>query len=153
MSQSNNHTTMISQDSYSTGIFTDGGARGNPGRGGWGFVYVIDDQILKENWGGADHTTNNRMELTAIIEALKAVGNMATTLYSDSNLCVQTYNDWMHRWQERGWKKKGGDIANLELVQELFKLKQNCPLIKVRWLKAHAGIRWNEYVDRLSQKY
>ena len=64
----------MSED-YSTGIFTDGGARGNPGRGGWGFVHVVNDEIQCEKWGGEDHTTNNRMELMAIIEALKTIGD------------------------------------------------------------------------------
>lgn len=138
---------------YHTGIFTDGGARGNPGRGGWGYVHVINNQIIKEDFGGADHTTNNRMELMAILEALKAIGNVETILYSDSNLCVQTYNEWMEMWRAKNWKRKTGPIANLDLVQELYELKKKCPLIQVRWLKAHAGIRWNEYVDRLAQKY
>lgn len=138
---------------HHTGIFTDGGARGNPGRGGWGYVYVVDDKIIKEGFGGADHTTNNRMELMAIIEALKAIGNVDTILYSDSNICVQTYNEWMESWHAKNWKRKTGPIANLDLVQELFSLRPKCPLVKVRWIKAHVGIKWNEYVDRLAQKY
>lgn len=137
---------------YSTGIFTDGGARGNPGRGGWGFVYVINDKIQNEGWGGEDYTTNNRMELTAIIEALKTIGNIPVTLFSDSNLCVQTYNTWMEGWKAKGWHKKGG-VANLDLVKQLDELKQKCPLVKLQWLPAHTGIRWNEYVDRLANKY
>lgn len=136
-----------------TGIFTDGGARGNPGRGGWGFVYVVSDKIIKEGWGGEDYTTNNRMELTAILAALKAVGNINQTLYSDSKLCVQTYNEWMEGWKARGWKKKSGPIANLDLVRELDLLKEKCPLIRVQWIRAHVGTRWNEYVDALAQKY
>lgn len=143
-------SSVVSQH---TGIFTDGGSRGNPGRGGWGFVHVIDNKIQKEGWGGEDHTTNNRMELTAIIEALKAVGDIDAVLYSDSNLCVQTYNQWMIGWKAKGWKKKSGPISNLDLVQELDRLKQECPRIRVEWVKAHAGNRWNEYVDQLTQKY
>ena len=140
-------------EDYSNGIFTDGGARGNPGRGGWGYVYVANDEIIKEAWGGEDHTTKNRMELMAIIEAIKAIGNEDTTLYSDSNLCVQTYNQWMAGWHAKGWKRKTGPIANLELVKELFELKKKCPKMKLKWVKAHNGNRWNEYVDGLANKY
>lgn len=146
-------TAEKSTNKYESGIFTDGGSRGNPGRGGWGFVYVINNKIIKEGWGGEDHTTNNRMELTAIIEALKACGNVKTTLYSDSNISVQSYNTWMEGWKKRGWKKKDGDIANLDLIKQLDALKQACPLIKLEWVKAHIGIKWNEYVDELANKY
>lgn len=138
---------------YTTGVFTDGGARGNPGRGGWGFVYVVNDVIQMEKWGGEPHTTNNRMELTAIIEALKTIGNQNITLYSDSQLCVKTYNEWMAGWKALGWRKKTGPIANLDLIQILDTLKSSCPLVKITWLKAHVGIRWNEYADRLAQKF
>lgn len=138
---------------YSNGIFTDGGSRGNPGRGGWGFVHVENDKIIHEAWGGEDHTTNNRMELTAIIEALKYIGNKDITLYSDSQLCVNTYNEWMAGWKRKGWKKKTGPVANLELVQQLDQLKSECPKVKIAWLKAHVGITWNEYADDLANKY
>lgn len=137
---------------YSTGVFTDGGSHGNPGPGGWGYVYVIKDQIIKEAWGGEAHTTNNRMELTAIIEALKAVGNQEITVFSDSNLCVQTFNTWMKGWKFHGWQKKGG-IKNLDLIQELDRLKSACPKVGLTWVKAHNGNQWNEYVDALAQKY
>lgn len=136
-----------------SGIFTDGGARGNPGRGGWGFVHVQDDELKHEKWGGADHTTNNRMELTAIIEALKYIGNQDITIYSDSQLCVKTYNEWMQGWKNRGWKKKDGTIANLDLVQELDHLKSKCPLVRLVWVRGHNGEKWNEYVDELTQRY
>lgn len=142
-----------SDDQLRTGIFTDGGARGNPGRGGWGYVYVVDNKILREEWGGAPHTTNNRMELTAIIRALEAVGNIDADLYSDSNLCVKTYNEWLAGWKARGWKKKEGQIANLDLVRRLDELKSQRPRIRVRWIRGHAGQIWNEYVDELTQRY
>jgi ribonuclease HI len=138
---------------YSTGIFTDGGSRGNPGRGGWGFVYVLNNKIVKEAWGGAIYTTNNQMELTAIIEALKAVGDKKIVLYSDSKLCVQTYNQWMETWCARGWKKKTGPIKNLDLVKQMYALKKACPRVKVEWIQAHSGHQWNEYADRLTQKF
>lgn len=140
-------------DKYSTAVFTDGGSRGNPGRGGWAYVYVVNDEIINEEWGGEDHTTNNRMELTAIIKALQKIGNQKLTLFSDSKLCVQSYNEWMDNWEKKGWKKKTGPIKNLDLIQELYQLKQECPLVKIEWIPGHAGHRWNEYVDKLTQKY
>lgn len=136
-----------------TGLFTDGGSRGNPGRGGWGFAYVIDDVVVKEDWGGEDMTTNNRMELTAIIRALQAVGDIDVTLYTDSQLCVKTYNEWMAGWKRRGWKKKDGPIANLDLIMKLDELKQQCPSVRVQWVRGHNGLKWNEYVDELTQRY
>lgn len=141
---------------YSNGIFTDGGARGNPGRGGWGFVYVVDDQIITESFGGEDYTTNNRMELTAIIQALLWVKKNkpgTVDLFTDSKLCEQTYNVWMKGWKNKNWHRKSGPIANLDLVKQLDELKQELPEVSIHWLKAHVGIRWNEYADRLAQKY
>ena len=74
------------------------------------------------------------------------------TLYSDSNLCVQTVNEWAAGWEGRGWRRKTGPIANLELVQELCALAQRHPRVTVRWIKAHDGSRWNEYADVLAAR-
>ncbi len=138
--------------SYASGIFTDGGCSPNPGPGGWGFVVVEQDEVVHEAWGGKTDTTNNRMELTALIEALEYCRQSelgSVTLYADSNLCVQTYNAWMAGWEARGWKRKKGPVENLDLVKQLAILKPQCPNVKVEWIKAHAGLRWNEYADRL----
>lgn len=137
-----------------TGIFTDGGARPNPGRGGWGVVVVKDNKIYKELSGSEKHTTNNRMEYTALIEAMKLLQPQhEVTIYSDSNLCVQTLNLWAVSWEKNGWKKKSGEIKNLELVQEAFRLYQALPKVKLKWVKAHAGWKWNEYADALASEW
>ena len=136
-----------------SGIFTDGGCSPNPGPGGWAVVVVQDDQIVEEFWGGDPDSTNNRMELTGLIRALQycrhTQGNGVDTIYSDSHLCVQTYNDWMDRWAAQGWWRRTGPVENLDLVQELYQLKQQCPQVQVVWIPAHQGLRWNEYVDGL----
>lgn len=135
------------------GVFTDGACEGNPGPGGWSAIWVRDDRVVAECFGGAAATTNNRMELTAMIEGLRMLPEDAeTTLYSDSNLCVQTVNEWAAGWEKRGWKRKTGPIANLELVQELWALAQRHPRVAVRWIKAHDGSRWNEYADVLAAR-
>ncbi len=137
-----------------TGVFTDGSCEGNPGPGGWGFVWVEDDRIIVEQHGSAPSTTNNRMELTALIEAYRALPvDARVTVYSDSELCVRTINEWAPAWERRGWRRKGGPVANLELVQRLYALAGSRPGVELRWIRAHDGSRWNEYVDALATSY
>ena len=137
-----------------TGVFTDGSCDNNPGPGGWGFVWVEEDEILAEAHGHAPDTTNNRMELQALIEAYKRIPREASvTVYSDSQLCVNTINQWAAGWEKRGWKRKTGPIKNLELVQELYALAGDRPNVKLEWIKAHVGSKWNEYADSLATTY
>jgi ribonuclease HI len=136
-----------------TGVFTDGSCEGNPGPGGWGFVWVENDEIVQERCGGDADTTNNRMELTALIEALRVLPPDAEiTVYSDSQLCVKTVNEWAAGWEQRGWKRKGGPIANLELVKRLYGLARAHPRVRIAWIRAHDGSRWNEYADALASR-
>lgn len=138
-------------DGPTTGIFTDGSSRPNPGPGGWGTVYVLDGKILDQRYGHDPDTTNNRMELTALIEGYKMVGASQTVnVYTDSELCVKILTEWAPGWRARGWRKKGGEIKNLELVKELYELYLSKPKAKILWVKAHNGWRWNEYADSLS---
>jgi ribonuclease HI len=137
-----------------SGVFTDGSCEGNPGPGGWGFVWVEDDQIVKQGQGKDPGTTNNRMELKALIEAYKGLPtDSAVTVYSDSQLCVNTVNQWAASWEKRGWQRKGGPIKNLELVQELYALAGDHPSVKLTWIRAHDGSRWNEYADALASAH
>jgi ribonuclease HI len=134
-----------------TGVFTDGSSIPNPGPGGWGFVHVIEGEIVAERHGHHPDTTNNRMELTALIEAYKHLPvDAVVTMHSDSNLCVQTVNQWAASWERQGWKRKTGPIANLELVKELYHEHKRHPKVKLIWVKAHNGWLWNEYADALS---
>jgi ribonuclease HI len=137
-----------------TGVFSDGSCEGNPGPGGWGFVWVEDDRVVAEQCGADPDTTNNRMELSALIAALRALPkDCRVKIYSDSQLCVKTVNEWAAGWEARGWRRKSGPIANLELVQELYALANERPGAELTWIKAHDGSRWNEYADSLATSY
>lgn len=134
-----------------SGIFTDGGASPNPGPGGWGFVHVLNNSIIAQQYGASPETTNNRMELTALISAYQSLpADAELTMYSDSNLCVRTVNEWAKGWMARGWRRSGGEIANLELVKELYAEALKHKKVKLEWIKAHNGWRWNEYADKLA---
>ena len=137
-----------------TGVFTDGSCEGNPGPGGWGFVWVKNDAIAIQKHGYEPATTNNRMELRALIEAYKAIPrDEKLTVYTDSQLCVSTVNEWAEGWERRGWRRKGGPIKNLELVKELYALSGERPLVTLKWVRAHDGLRWNEYADALASTF
>jgi ribonuclease HI len=141
------------QDGPQTGIFTDGFCEPNPGRGGWGVVKVIDGQIGEERSGSAEHTTNNRMEMIALIEGYKMLApDEALPVYSDSELCVNTITKWAPAWKRKGWRRKGGEIKNLDLVKELYELAQSRPRAELQWIRGHSGTRWNEYADALSRE-
>lgn len=134
-----------------TGIFTDGSSRPNPGPGGWGAVYARDGKLVEERYGHEEWTTNNRMELTAMIAGLEmAPVDMAITVYSDSQLVVNTLTKWAKGWEARGWKRKEGEISNLDLVQRAWAIVQQKPHVRIEWIRAHDGSRWNEYADALS---
>lgn len=134
-----------------SGAFTDGSAVPNPGRGGWGAVWVEDGEVVAQRHGHDPKTTNNRMELTALIEAYRLIPEDATvTVHTDSRLCVDTITKWAPNWERNGWKKKSGEIKNLELVQELLALHRAHPNCTLQWIAAHSGNRWNEYADSLA---
>jgi len=133
------------------GLFTDGSCMPNPGQGGWGAVWVKDGEVVEQRHGYDPDTTNNRMEMMALIEALKMLDLDADVhIYTDSQLCVRTLTEWAHGWAARGWKKKSGPIKNLELVQEAYALVQERPNVKLTWIEAHVGHLWNEYADALA---
>ncbi len=135
-----------------TGIFTDGSCDPNPGPGGWAWVRVQDGEVVQEACGGDRDTTNNRMEMTAIIRALDALpGDSAATIHSDSDLCVKTLTEWAKGWKARGWQRKGNQpIANLDLVMSAWEAMTEHPHVAFVWVKAHDGSRWNEYADALA---
>ncbi len=148
------------QDGPSTGIFTDGACTGNPGPGGWGAVFVRDGEIVEERFGEDPATTNNRMELRAMIEGLEmAPPGEPVDIYSDSQLVVNTVTKWAAGWEAKGWRKKEGgeseknEVKNLDLVKEAYALSQVRPLARVQWVRAHAGTRWNEYADALATAF
>jgi len=137
-----------------TGVFTDGGCVPNPGPGGWGAVYVVDGEIVAEKYGHDPDTTNNRMELTALIEGSRLVPEgTPITVYSDSNLAVKTINEWAAGWEARGWKRKTGPVENVDLVRQAYAAFRKRPELDLRWIKAHVGYTWNEYADRLANRW
>lgn len=137
-----------------TGVFTDGSCSGNPGPGGWGVVYVVDGEILAQHYGHEPHTTNNRMEFTAMITGLGLLGPLEPMdIHTDSQLVVNTLTLWAAAWERNGWKRRDGEVKNLELVQEAWRLLRERPLVKIRWIRAHDGSLWNEYADSLATAY
>lgn len=141
-------------DGPGDGVFTDGGSVPNPGPGGWGAVYVVDGEIVAEAHGHEPETTNNRMELTALIEAAALVpAGTATTVYSDSRLVVQTVTEWAAGWEKRGWKRKTGPVENLDLVKKAYYAYRRRPELKLEWIAAHSGFKWNEYADALASRW
>lgn len=137
-----------------SGVFTDGSASPNPGPGGWGAVYVVDGELVAQDHGHEPHTTNNRMELRALLAALELVPEgTPAVVYSDSNLAVRTITEWAAGWQRRGWKRRTGPVENLDLVKPLYAGYAARPELELRWIKAHAGNRWNEYADALASTW
>jgi ribonuclease HI len=147
-------TSAAGSEDPQTGVFTDGGCVPNPGPGGWGAVYVIDGEIVAERHGHHPATTNNRMELTALIEGAKLVPKgTPVTVYSDSNLAVRTINEWAAGWEARGWKRKTGPVENVDLVRQAYGAFRRRPDLDLHWIKAHVGYTWNEYADRLANRW
>ena len=132
-------------------LFTDGACSGNPGPGGWGAILRCRGKE-KELSGGDGNTTNNKMELTAVIEGLKALKYPCkVTLYTDSKYVADSLSlGWAESWKARGWKKKDGKPAlNPELWSELLDL-YNTHEVRIVWLKGHAGHPENERCDALA---
>jgi ribonuclease HI len=136
------------------GVFTDGGSVPNPGPGGWGSVYVRNNAVVGESHGHDPDTTNNRMELTALIEGAGLVPEgTAVTVYSDSRLAIRTITEWAVGWERRGWKRKTGPVENLDLVKIAYRLYRDRPELSLEWIAGHAGLRWNEYADALASEW
>lgn len=136
-------------------IYADGACEPNPGVGGWGVVVYRDGKEICFGFGGDMKTTNNRMEMQSIIEALKFLRHFNypdAYIYSDSQLCVNTLNSWAKKWERDGWVRKGGaEIKNLDLVKEAYELFVESKAILV-WVKGHSGVIGNERADELANK-
>ncbi|MFA7406888.1 MAG: ribonuclease HI [Anaerolineaceae bacterium] len=141
---------MMAEKSAVT-IYTDGACRGNPGPGGWGAL-IRHGNHEKELSGGAKNTTNNRMELQAAIEALRALKvPCQVTLYTDSEYLKKGITEWLPNWKQRNWKRKGGALANVDLWMALDK-EIGSHEIHWCWVRGHAGNSYNERVDRLARR-
>jgi ribonuclease HI len=133
-------------------IYTDGACKGNPGPGGWGVLLRSGDQE-KELWGGEPQTTNNRMELLAVIRALEALKRPVTArVHTDSRYVQQGISSWIHGWKRNGWRTSGkAPVKNVDLWQRLDALTAGHRLEWV-WVKGHAGNPDNERVDALANR-
>ena len=140
-------------------IYTDGSAHPNPGPGGFGVVVLDNSENLLYTYSKqCGETTNNREELKAILYAFLNHGvqindwnNNVPIVYSDSNYCVQTFNDWMFKWANNGWIKSDKKVPeNLDLIQTYYDWYQKGYRIDLRKVKGHAGQKWNEMADGLA---
>ncbi len=135
-------------------IYTDGACLGNPGPGGWAAVLLWGPH-RKEIFGGEAHTTNNRMELRAAIEALRALKEPAEVeLYTDSTYLKRGVTEWLPRWKEQGWRRREGKswkpLANADLWQELAQLLARHH-VDFHWIEGHAGHPENERANALAR--
>jgi ribonuclease HI len=133
-------------------IYTDGACRGNPGPGGWG-VLLIAGKHRKTMHGGEQETTNNRMELTAAIEALNALnGSRNVVLHTDSKYVMHGITEWMDNWKARGWKTSAKKpVKNKDLWQALDEAVRRHD-IEWKWVKGHDGDPGNEAADELANR-
>ena len=132
--------------------FTDGACRGNPGPGGWGVLLRFKDHE-KRLFGGEAETTNNRMELMAVIQALESLNQQCKVkLTSDSQYVLKGINEWMENWKKRGWKTSAKKpVKNVDLWQRLDKARESHD-IEWAWVKGHSGHIENEIADELANQ-
>ena len=132
-------------------VYTDGSCLGNPGRGGWAAISK-DFKLC----GAQPNTTNNVMEMTAIVKALEQCVWMKENnvrIITDSNYVKQGISTWIHNWKKNGWKtSSGGDVKNRELWVKLDELRERFTMIEWKWVKAHNGTLQNEAVDKLARE-
>ncbi len=135
-------------------IYTDGACKGNPGPGGWG-VYLKSGDHEKELWGGERDTTNNRMELMAVIQALSALKRPCqVSLHLDSEYVRKGITEWIHGWKKKGWVTASKQpVKNADLWQRLDALVHGGPhRVEWHWVKGHAGHAGNERADALANR-
>lgn len=150
-------------------IYTDGACEPNPGKGGWAAILQFTDKQgklhEKELFGNERHTTNNRMEILAVIKGIKAIKYPCNlTIYSDSQYVTKAIGDWdggypkiafksegwIVNWQKAGWKRKDGQLKNIELWQELYELVRAQLSVRMVWVRGHDGNVLNERCDTLA---
>src|SRR5215470_10453636 len=136
-------------------VFTDGAAKGNPGPGGWGVVIAAPEGHVTELGGGARHTTNNQMELTAAIEALRRLrdARQAIALYTDSTYLIRGITQWVHGWRRRGWTTADGrPVLNRELWEQLSALVAERGRGAITWhhVRGHSDVPGNERADAIA---
>jgi ribonuclease HI len=141
-------------------IYTAGGCSGNPGRGGWAYIMVQQtfqgEQVISKNRGSEKETTNNRMELTAVIMALRALKTMTDVprqalVITDSQYVQKGITEWIHAWKNNAWRtSEKKPVKNQDLWVELDSLACEFPL-QWKWVKGHAGNKYNEICDEMTR--
>lgn len=134
-------------------IYTDGGCRGNPGVGGWG-AWLRHKSVEKKLKGTEKDTTNNRMELTAVIKALESLktDKITVDLYTDSKYVMNGINEWIVNWKKKNWETAAKKpVKNVDLWKELDKLNQKYP-VNWHWIKGHSGNKGNDMADLLANQ-
>lgn len=141
--------------SKSLSIYTDGSAMPNPGAGGAAAIFIKNDEIIKtiEHYGG-EYTTNNKMELQAILKVYPHLSETENvTIFTDSLYVKNGLDSWVKEWEKNGWMKKDGNpVKNKEEWMQLLDYKRAFPLVKIEWVKAHSDNKWNNLVDELAKK-
>ena len=133
-------------------IYTDGACRGNPGPGGWAALLIAGEQ-RKEVSGAETATTNNRMELTAAIEGLRALKRRCRVLlYTDSKYVLQGITQWLPQWKARGWRTASREPVKNQDLWEKLDAAAAAQDIEWHWVKGHSGDEGNEYVDELANR-
>ena len=127
--------------------FCDGSASPNPGTGGYAVIHDSKPVGL----GGDKETTNIRMEGKALIHCMKLVGDQSVEIHTDSEFWINVLTKWIDGWHDNGWKKKQGQILNLDIVKELYDLYKQSN-VKLVWVKGHVGITGNELADTWANK-
>jgi ribonuclease HI len=142
----------MSESNETIDIYTDGACSGNPGPGGWGAILRYNG-TEKELFGGELDTTNNRMEMTAVIEALRALKrSVAVRVHTDSQYVQKGITEWIHGWKKRGWKTAGkAPVKNEDLWRTLDALAAQ-HRIEWHWVRGHAGHAENERADELARR-
>ena len=151
----NESIRKVTQNMNSVVIYTDGACKGNPGPGGWGVLLRSPDGSEKELFGGELGTTNNRMEMMAVIQALAALKRpCAVVLHLDSQYVLKGITEWLVGWKAKGWKTAAKQpVKNVDLWQQLDQLVSTSGhTIDWRWVKGHAGDPGNERADALANQ-
>jgi ribonuclease HI len=131
-------------------VYTDGACKGNPGQGGWGAL-ILENDSSREIYGGESNTTNNRMELMAVIKALESLKEQKDIIiYTDSTYVQKGISEWIINWKRNGWKSSNKKtVKNKDLWVELDNLNDSMS-VKWEWIKGHAGHSGNERADYLA---
>ena len=132
-------------------LWTDGSASPNPGPGGYAVLEINDDEAKPVVLGREKDTTNIRMEGLAMVAGIKYAGGEGCEIHSDSEFWINVLTKWAPSWAENGWKKKNGEIQNLDIVQKLYQLYLDYP-VELIWVRGHNGTKMNELADEWANK-